>query len=1099
MHERIPRPGLVDRLNRALDSGSVLLLASAGCGKTIALEAALAARPGRSAWVRCRPGDSDPGRLLRRLLDELSAAAPGTVEPLAERLATAQERIDVRATAEELVRELDRLLVNQIVIVFDDGEHLAAASESAAVVGEFLNSESPVVRTAVATRTPLPLRVAKVRSSGLLVELGPGDLAFSAEECAELLRQVRGIPVEDEADRLFASTEGWPLGASLGALHGDVPSLAGTASRRELFAFLREEVLDRLPGPERELVIGSSVARELDQGCMQAIALPADFASRVSALGLPLRPVPADERWLAYHPLVREFLLERLEEEQRPAVIRKLHAAVAPPLAAAGRAEEAIDHWLAAQEWPDALQAIAGAGPGHLHTAPATLQGWLNALPAELRATPWILLLQGALDWADGRQAEAVGGLRRAVAGFADDGDVAGTWLARFSLADPLWITGHPEEVAALADGFDDEAALAAGIAAPAVAVYSAAALGALGRIEECDDLVARLLAHPHSEPFRPLAVVAECYKHLLAGDFGELVAGAEAAIREFERFDPVNRLPVIAAILPLALGDQGRDAAAIARWARVDELARAAQTSAMLKVSAIWQALLHARAGRLGPAQSYLARADTGTDVGWREYAAELARARVAALDGDSAGAVGACDRAIALAAKAPLPDRFQMVVEAVPVMFDAGLATRSLALADDALRLCEETVPGARGSYVRALLLGVRAWLHHADGAEEDAAATLRKMWDEAGPNRSDVVRREWPLLEGLLWENVRTGALDPDSVTEAIATAWPGGEALLSFTEHPEARVRRSAVAAAAGVGHPDLYKRLADRTRDADPKVAAAARAATQRLAAHPPPLRFRLLGRFGVRRGGWEADDAAWDRRVAQRLVRYLLVKRGSFVADDVLLEAFWPDVPEDSARKRLRVAVSCARAVLDVPGARSVIEAAERTFALILRDEDTVDADLFEEAARAALGAPEAERRRAARARGRAMDRRPSARGALRGLGGPVARKPERAVRGSPARAGRGMPCRGGSARRDPGGATAGGGRPTRRGGALRADGRLRALGPSRARPARVPRVPARAGGPAGRGAGRRDDRPAAADPRGRGRVTDGSGSVIPA
>ena len=883
---------------------------------------------------------------------------------MAERLAAAQERIDVRATAEELVRELDRLLVNQLVIVFDDSEHLAGAPESAAVLGEFLNTESPVVRTAVATRTPLPLRLAKLRSRGLLTELGAGDLAFSAEECAELLRQVRRVPVEDEADRLFASTEGWPLGASLGALHGDVPSFAGTASRRELFAFLEEEVLDRLSGAERELVVNSSVPRELDQGCMEALALPADLAARVTALGLPLRPVAADRSWLAYHPLVREFLLERVDAERPLPAVRALHGAVAPPLAAAGRAEEAIDHWLAAEAWPEAVQAIAGAGAGHLHIAPDTVQGWLDALPAELRATPWVLLLQGALDWTDGRQAEAVSGLRRAVAGFAEDGDVPGMWLARFSLADPLWITGNPQEVAALADGFDDDEALAAGIAPPAVAVYAAAALGALGRIGECDELVARLLDHPHSEPFRPLAVVAECYKHLLAGDFDELVAGAEAAIREFERFDPVNRLPVIAAILPLALGDQGHDAAAVTRWARVDELARAAHSKAMLKVSAVWQALVHARAGRLGPAQSCLARADTSTGVGWREYAAELARARIAALDGDSRSATSACERAIGLAAQAPLPDRFQTVVDAAPVMFEAGLATRGLALADDALELCEETVPGRRGRYARALLLGVRAWLRHADGAEKDATAALRRMWDEAGPNRSDVVRREWPLLEQLLWENIRTGALDPDSVVDAIETAWPGGEALLSFTEHPDARVRRSAVAAAASVGHPDLYKRLAERADDPDAEVAAAARAATERLATHPPPLRLRLLGGFDVRRGSWQAVDAAWDRRVAQRLVRYLLVKRGAFVADDMLLEAFWPGVPEDSARKRLRVAVSCARAVLDVPGAPSVIETAERTLALRLRDTDSVDVDVFEEATRAALGSAGAERRR---------------------------------------------------------------------------------------------------------------------------------------
>ena len=61
------------------------------------------------------------------------------------------------------------------------------------------------------------------------------------------------------------------------------------------------------------------------------------------------------------------------------------------------------------------------------------------------------------------------------------------------------------------------------------------------------------------------------------------------------------------------------------------------------------------------------------------------------------------------------------------------------------------------------------------------------------------------------------------------------------------------------------------------------------------------------------------EDSAWDRRVAQRVVHYLLVKRGSPVPDDMLLEAFWPGTPQESARRSLKVAVSCARAVLDAP------------------------------------------------------------------------------------------------------------------------------------------------------------------------------------
>jgi DNA-binding SARP family transcriptional activator len=161
-----------------------------------------------------------------------------------------------------------------------------------------------------------------------------------------------------------------------------------------------------------------------------------------------------------------------------------------------------------------------------------------------------------------------------------------------------------------------------------------------------------------------------------------------------------------------------------------------------------------------------------------------------------------------------------------------------------------------------------------------------------------------------------------------------------------------------------GHRELVPTLAALTGDPDPEVAAAARAATDRLRAHPPALVIRMLGGFALRRGSWDVEDAAWDRRVAQRLVQYLLIQRGSFVPDDLLLEAFWPDAAQESARRSLKVAASCARAVLDVPDAPSVIVSAQRTLGLRLRDGDSVDVDLFEHAAGAGLAAQGAERRR---------------------------------------------------------------------------------------------------------------------------------------
>jgi tetratricopeptide (TPR) repeat protein len=447
------------------------------------------------------------------------------------------------------------------------------------------------------------------------------------------------------------------------------------------------------------------------------------------------------------------------------------------------------------------------------------LRSWLDALPPDLRAAPACQLLEGTLEWGAGRNIEAVDCLRSAAAGFSEKEDVVGEWLARFALADPLVLMGELEQVIPLANGFDDESALAAGIVAPAVAAYAAGALAALGRVRECEELSQRLLAHPHAGPLRPARTIWESQKLLLAGDLDELIRGAEEAIREFERFDPLNRLPQLAQFLAIALGDQGRDAEALAVWERVDELARRAHVSSVLKTSLFWRALLHARAGRLEPASEYLARASMTTGSGWRDYVEEVARAKVAALRGDSSGAVSASERAVALVAeRAPITHRFLTTIELAPVLFEAGLPAMARSLLDEALGLCDLHVPGQSGSYSRSLLLAVRAWLRDAEGDEAGAMNDLEHMWQSAGPNAADVVRCEWRLLESLLSRALERGVLDPRSVVGAIEAAWPGGGALLPFTAHPDARVRRAAISPAASAGHPDLVPRLAQLAND-----------------------------------------------------------------------------------------------------------------------------------------------------------------------------------------------------------------------------------------------------------------------------------------
>ena len=120
----LERPALRSRIRSILDSGSLLLIADAGFGKTTALRDALGDRGLDTAWVRCADAGGDAGRLLGLIVEAIRDALPGAVDVLAERLTAAPETVDPEMAAAALGRELERLLIDPLVVCLDDAETL---------------------------------------------------------------------------------------------------------------------------------------------------------------------------------------------------------------------------------------------------------------------------------------------------------------------------------------------------------------------------------------------------------------------------------------------------------------------------------------------------------------------------------------------------------------------------------------------------------------------------------------------------------------------------------------------------------------------------------------------------------------------------------------------------------------------------------------------------------------------------------------------------------------------------------------------------------------------------------------------------------------
>ena len=121
-------------MRSALDDGSLLLVAEAGFGKTMAIDEALVAASQAAAWVACTAADRDAAQLLLDVIAAIRRSQPGAADVMGEALVAASAPIDAAAACRGLLRDLDRLLVEPLVLVLDDAEQLASSGDSVALV-----------------------------------------------------------------------------------------------------------------------------------------------------------------------------------------------------------------------------------------------------------------------------------------------------------------------------------------------------------------------------------------------------------------------------------------------------------------------------------------------------------------------------------------------------------------------------------------------------------------------------------------------------------------------------------------------------------------------------------------------------------------------------------------------------------------------------------------------------------------------------------------------------------------------------------------------------------------------------------------------------
>ena len=372
----------------------ILVQGPAGHGKTTVMaqiKALSESAQVRTAWLTFEEADNDPHRFfvhLQAVVASIERALDGSGE------------FEETGLAEQGRWHRKDWLINHLVDVgapvslFLDEFQLITNKSIHVFMRQLLEHLPDGVRIFIGSRTIPELGLARLVVNNQALVFRANDLCFSAAEVARFFAEASELNVRnDEVAAIHRQTEGWPAALQLfrltlvnpavrlsleklGAFR--LPELADylvdnvlALQSPEIQTFLiRTSLLTRLSAPLCDTVMGSVGSQEI-----------LVFLERA---GLFVRSLGPEQQWFKYHTLFSSFLQEQMRQTWQKAEIVEAHRLAADWYREQELFEEAMHHYIAANQYGVATQILETwssrlIADAHL----ATVERWYDRLPLE--------------------------------------------------------------------------------------------------------------------------------------------------------------------------------------------------------------------------------------------------------------------------------------------------------------------------------------------------------------------------------------------------------------------------------------------------------------------------------------------------------------------------------------------------------------------------------------------------------------------------------------------------------------------------------------------------------------------------------------------
>ncbi len=383
------------RLWRMLDDWRVLRLirvtAPAGFGKTTLAATWLQQIGGEPfvAWLSLDAEDDAPAVLLRHVEEALQAELPDLAAGVA--LESAGRLSFARAA--RLLCGVVASSSREFVLVLDD-VHVLQAESSLAMLQQLLDAAPANLHLVLLSRETPPLNVARMRLHGTLLDIVAADLSLDHEEFGAFVRgsALAGLSADRLAE-IERRADGWIAGLQMLSLTRHArEALPDEAWQVGIVAeFMEQEIFRDMDPAVRAFLIDTALLPWLEAGpaaivtgldeahCTRLLYAAADTNAFVAPFASP------SEFTCRCHPLFREFLLRKLQDERTPAQLRVLRLRTAAWLGAHGEIDAALTLLQPIGAWDEAAAIVAAVSRAAiLRMDLASLRRWLARLPADV-------------------------------------------------------------------------------------------------------------------------------------------------------------------------------------------------------------------------------------------------------------------------------------------------------------------------------------------------------------------------------------------------------------------------------------------------------------------------------------------------------------------------------------------------------------------------------------------------------------------------------------------------------------------------------------------------------------------------------------------